>query len=975
MSETKLRAYICRLACFLTLILVFVIGADAFRDTGVKADSQVIKIGYVPSDNFVKEKDGHYTGYCVDYLEEIARYTGWTYEYVSGSWEECLERVETGEIDFVCMVQHTKDRAKKFIFSEQPLGDEYGLVYAKDDADIYYKDYINMNGLKLGMMSSTVFDDRIDELESIYSIKFERVYFNTATETMQALKNGDTDLAMIGSIFGESTAKIVGRDDGKPYYCVTGKKNKELMEQFNQALHQLKLNDASIESRLYQKYYSEEKISSRPLFTREEVEYVKSSDEIVVKLMTDTQPLCYKDGENVEGIFVDYLNLLATKTGLKIHVEEVTASEMNTLTEELASGKCLTLRAKKVVDYKGLEAGLTRTDAIIDTELAYVMRKEDYGKIADREITFALTKEMEYYLPTLIKRQNENHQVKYYDTVEECMDAVIDNEADIAVHDSYLISFLMKKPEYEDKLTEVTGETVTNGMCLIGSSEQAMLFNVLNKGIAYISDEEIKAMVDLELRNNTYQWHFGDFIYKYWNILVIAAVILVVVFGTYAIQIRRMAKMQIEKKEYETLQERVQQDELTGIYNKQYFYEKAKEMIAESDKEMCIVMMDIVNFKMVNDMFGLENGDKLLRYMAQDLIETCEGKDILLARFNADHFYMCMSVEDFDDIYFPGKYKRTPVENIDVRVCYGVFMVGKHKDLAVNLMCDRASTAVHEAKEKGDEYMFYYTDKDHDKKMKQQEIERDMEGALERGEFCVFVQPKYDIFNKRVIGGEALARWKHPEKGMISPADFIPVFEKNGFIRFLDYYIWEETCKLIAAMKRQGYDSYPISINVSRAHFYRNEFQHVLKELIEKYKLVPHDIELEITESIYVEDSDLINSRIQELRNMGFKVAMDDFGSGYSSLNMLKEIPIDIIKMDLKFLDSEDNVDKSHKILDSLVDLAKRLDLNVVVEGVETEEQVEFLQGIGDMTAQGYYFSRPLEKRKYEELLILDNIT
>ena len=148
-----------------------------------------------------------------------------------------------------------------------------------------------------------------------------------------------------------------------------------------------------------------------------------------------------------------------------------------------------------------------------------------------------------------------------------------------------------------------------------------------------------------------------------------------------------------------------------------------------------------------------------------------------------------------------------------------------------------------------------------------------------------------------------------------------------------------------------------------------------LEELLEKYELHPEEIELEITESIYVEDSDIINRRIQELRDIGFKIAMDDFGSGYSSLNMLKEIPLDIIKMDLKFLDSSENVEKSHKILDSLVDLAKRLDLNVVVEGVETEEQVEFLQGIGEMSAQGYYFSRPIDSTKYEELLELEKIS
>ena len=975
MNETKLRAYILKLVCFFTIIMVFCIGADAFRDTRVKADGKVVKIGYVPSDNFIVENEGHYVGYCVDYLEEIAKYTGWTYEYVAGSWGECMQRVESGEIDFFSTVQYTEERAKKFIFSDESMGVEYGLIYARTDDEYYYMDYKNMDGCTLGMMSSTVFDERIDELEEIYSIKFKRVYFNTADETMEALKSGQTDLAMIGSVFGENSAKIVGRDDGKLYYCVTAKHNADLMDKFNEAIHKVKLNDASIEVRLYQKYYSEDKISSKPLFTREEAEFIASSSEVIVKLMTTTQPLCYKEDGRMAGIFVDYIKLLADKTGLKIRIEEVTTSELNEFTANLASSGYLTLRSKRVVEQNGLAEGLIRSDAIMDTKLSYVVRKTDVGKGKNAEHVFALTKEMEYYLPAIIKRESEKYQIKYYETVEECMNAVVDGEADIAVQDSYLTKFLMNKPKYEDKLTEVTGQVVTNGMCLIGSTGQEQLFAVINKAVAYISDEELTSVVDKELRQNTYQWDFEDFLYEYWKWVIAGVVVVIIIFGTYAIQLRRMTKMQIKKKDYDTLQEKVQQDELTGVYNKQYFYKKATEMITNTDKEMCIVMMDVTNFKMINDMFGLENGDKLLCYLAQDLIETCEGKDILLARFNADHFYMCMSVEDFKSIYFTSKYRRTPVENIDVRVSYGIFMVGEHKDVPVNIMCDRASIAIHESNEKGDEYMFYYTDKDHDRKIRQQEIERDMEGALERREFCVYIQPKYDVHKKRVIGGEALARWKHPEKGMISPADFIPVFEKNGFIRFLDYYIWEETCKLIAAMKRQGFDRYPISINVSRAHFYRNEFQHVLKELIEKYKLLPDDVELEITESIYVEDSEIIISRIQELRKMGFKVAMDDFGSGYSSLNMLKEMPIDIIKMDLKFLDSSENVDKSHKILDSLVDLAKRLELNVVIEGVETEEQVEFLQGIGEMTAQGYYFSKPLEKRKYEELLILDNIT
>ena len=204
---------------------------------------------------------------------------------------------------------------------------------------------------------------------------------------------------------------------------------------------------------------------------------------------------------------------------------------------------------------------------------------------------------------------------------------------------------------------------------------------------------------------------------------------------------------------------------------------------------------------------------------------------------------------------------------------------------------------------------------------------------------------------------------------MISPGEFIPVFEKNGFIIPLDYYVWEETCRFVSELKKKGYGTLPISINVSRAHFYGKELKDKLEELIEKYKLEKADIELEITETICAEDPDIIYKRVRELQESGFKVAMDDFGSGYSSLNMLKEMPLDIIKMDLKFLDGGDNEEKSRKILGTLISLAKNMDLYVVVEGVETAEQVEFLRSIGTRCVQGYYYSRPVDCKTYEDML------
>ena len=461
-----------------------------------------------------------------------------------------------------------------------------------------------------------------------------------------------------------------------------------------------------------------------------------------------------------------------------------------------------------------------------------------------------------------------------------------------------------------------------------------------------------------------------DVVYEHGLLLVIIILGIVSSVTIYTWLIRRMANLKVKRREYELLQKKVQQDQLTGVYNKSYFYEKAAGMIEASDENMCIVMVDIVNFKVINDLYGIEQGDKLLKYIAEQLKSTVKEYDGIVARFNADHFYMCVKESVVDEDNFIRKFKKTPVDNIDVNVLYGVFLVRDNKDIPVNIMCDRANMAAHDiGGNKAGGYILYYTDEGRNKLLKKKEIEEDMEKALEGNQFQVYVQPKYDVVDNKIVGGEALARWIHPDKGMISPGDFIPIFEKNGFIRFLDYCIWEETCKFIVDCKKSNLKSYPISINVSRIHFYSKELKHKLLELLEKYNLDASELELEITESVYVEDAELINKRITELQQLGFKIAMDDFGSGFSSLNMLKEIPLDILKMDLKFLDSSENVEKSHKILGSLIQLAKSLELRVVVEGVETAEQVEFLKSMGKLGAQGYYYSRPLAVKDYKKLL------
>ena len=954
------------LCCLFAFILVVLC---LCMPINVKAEGHVIKVGYIEQGDFIHENNGVYTGYGVEYLDEVADITGWEYKYILDTWENCLEKLENGEIDLVCSAQYTEDRAEKFLYTNLPLGYEYTLLYADAESDIYYNDYEAMDGLMVGMMSGSYHTTAFEKIVEERNLDLKFSYFATEPEIMVALENGEVNLAAVGSLYSNPNAKAVGIFGACPFYCITGKENVDLMNQLNTALEQIKIEQANFEKDLTDKYYNEGKISSTPLFTREEQDFINQCDVITVKLMLGSKPLSYLDDGEPDGILVDYLNLVSDKSGLRFDIQlETSPTTMEEETEKIAEEGFLMLRAKRALQNSDVSDKLIHTNTIFDTKLAYVMEREKFEEGIYSNATFAITKEMGY-LVEMLHDHSKDFKILYCDSTIECMDAVLDKKADVAIQDAYMVTYLMQKPEYADKLVESPGAELYNGMCLIASAEDEMLINVLNKTIHHITTEERDNIVTMELLMNPYEKGVGDIIYKYWLPIMIIVLLLFIGFVIYTILMKGMNRLELQRQESEIMQKKVQIDPVSKAYNRAYFYEKAKEMIQDTEESVYIVMMDILNFKVVNDLYGMANGDRVLSQMAREFEKLGQDKAFIIARFTGDHFYMCMPKSVFESIEFPKKFKAF-VGNMDLSVTYGVFIVDEEqKEVPINIMCDRASLAAHNKDSKIVEYIRYYSDKERTKILKEQEIENEMEQALDENQFCVFVQPKYDLSREQIVGGEALVRWKHPKKGMIPPFEFIGVFEKNGFIIKLDYFVWEETCKLLSKLKKEGYGGYPISINVSRAHFYGNGLIEKLQGLIEKYELDPKELELEITETICAEDPEIIYKKVRQLQEVGFKVAMDDFGSGYSSLNMLKEMPLDIIKMDLKFLDGGDNEEKSHYILQTLISLAQNMKLLVVVEGVETKVQVEFLKGIGSYYAQGYYFSRPVEISVYESML------
>lgn len=411
-------------------------------------------------------------------------------------------------------------------------------------------------------------------------------------------------------------------------------------------------------------------------------------------------------------------------------------------------------------------------------------------------------------------------------------------------------------------------------------------------------------------------------------------------------------------------------DNLTEIYNREAFYRTTEEMFRKAPKERyVIVVWDIQNFKVINDTFGFRTGDVVLIMLAGYLKSRLHD-EATYARLESDHFAACMTKEIYHERVLdilnkiPESIDVLPV-NYPIIIHIGVYEVEDY-NISIGLMCDRAHLALDTISQNYVQRVAIYSEEMRKDFLDEQELERRMETALINHEFYIDYQPIYDAKTGVAISAEALVRWNYPGRGVISPGIFIPLFEKNGYITKLDFYVWEEVCRGLKEQKESNKRVLPVSVNVSRMNLYDEELCNHLKALLLKYDLDVSLIKLEITESSYKESPQQLIESMYRFREAGFQVLMDDFGSGFSSLNMLKDVPVDILKIDMQFVRELETSERAGSILSNIVRMAKQLSTEVVAEGVENEIQYRFLTKIGCDYIQGYYFSKPLSKEEYE---------
>ena len=415
-----------------------------------------------------------------------------------------------------------------------------------------------------------------------------------------------------------------------------------------------------------------------------------------------------------------------------------------------------------------------------------------------------------------------------------------------------------------------------------------------------------------------------------------------------------------------------ERDQLTGLYNKEFFYRYAAQLDANHpDEPTDAIVLNINHFHIINDRYGKLYGDEVLKQVAGKALEIVERRGGIASRSEADTFLIyCPHVMDYD-AFFETVSGNLNQDGSRARLRMGAY-ANADKALDIERRFDRAKLAADRVKNSVTNVIGLYDSSMHEEELLSEQLIEDFPTAIREHQFQVYYQPKFDVRpNEPVLASaEALVRWQHPKLGMVSPGVFIPLFENNGLIPTLDQYVWCEAAKQVRDWKERLGIPLPVSVNVSRIDLYDPLLVDKLEEIVRQNGLSNEDLLLEITESAYTENSDQIISTVKTLQKLGFRIEMDDFGSGYSSLNMLSALPIDALKLDMSFVRNAFRERKDTRLLKVMIQLAESFGVTTIAEGVETAEQMFTLKMMGCDIIQGYYFSKPLPAKEFEVFLV-----
>lgn len=430
------------------------------------------------------------------------------------------------------------------------------------------------------------------------------------------------------------------------------------------------------------------------------------------------------------------------------------------------------------------------------------------------------------------------------------------------------------------------------------------------------------------------------------------------------------------------LNHQIKIDDLTGLLtSKEFIKSSSKRLSSSNTKEYSLVSLDINSYRYITEAFGQEKGKKILAKLGQHF-KNVAPKKTLIARNYSDNFSFLIKatflpiIEDIvcTLITVPENITQMLPPHFKLEFSVGVYEIKNNKE-DIESIIDKADTARKAGKVGiNPRRICVFSSEMEDSSQNEKDIVFDMERALKENEFIVYYQPKFLFNSEKIIGAEALIRWNHKKRGLLTPSYFIPFFEKNGFIEKIDLLVFENVCQFLDRWNKSQKDkkekqALTISCNLSRVQLYKPDVAKLYKDIASKYEIAPSTIEIELTESLMMDNKERLLKAMNEIKNAGFSISVDDFGSGFSSLSLLKDIPANVLKLDKEFLNSQNDTKKEHIIINSVINMAKELDMQTVAEGVEDKEQATVLKQMGCDIVQGFYYAKPMPTSDFNDLL------
>ncbi len=692
---------------------------------------------------------------------------------------------------------------------------------------------------------------------------------------------------------------------------------------------------------------------------------------LTVGISTDRCPVFYIDKGSNEpvGIGVDLMKVIAEQAGYDVEFRVIGEENLKAALDNPEYDVVMPFGS--AIDSAAGNASIV-TDNLMQTPFTLVTRKEKMLPSLN-SIKVGMLHSLSGVAET-VKQLFPGMEIVFFNTMDESVKALRRGEIDALLHNSFVWSYVLQKPAYDD--LAVKPSTIFSMDFRVGTldtPEGHRVIERLNGAIAVVPDTAKQGIIVDYTTRHLYHYDIFDYIYEYGQIMLMIALLIIAVI-VIAWQRYYAFKLEQEQKMLDYLN----RDPLTGTLSINGFRKRVVELLRKyPDTQYILSYNNIKNFKYINERFGKSAGDDLLKFWADKSLEVMTDKEAI-CRIESDHFVVLRCAGGDEQLSKDGSDVMDQVRNyfIDrhkdskVRICSGIYVLTPedYQTPDVDHMIDFARVTEKRVSENLKDSYGFYNPEQWEKGMRTADIIGNLPLAITSGEIQVWYQPQINYETREIAGAEALCRWNHKKLGFISPGEFIPILEESGLIYDLDCFIWERVCRDLERWNRQGIHR-SVSVNVARCDIKEEyDIPNHFRNLLKTYELTPDQLRIEITESAYADNSDIIIDVTKKLQEYGFEVEMDDFGSGYSTLNMLKDIPVDRVKLDYYFLTKSGDLEKGNIIVSYIIRMVRDLGMKLIVEGIEDVSQAEFLTKNGCSYMQGYYFGKPMPVQEFEAL-------